>query len=192
MNSLYFLNFLNLNAQVWIFWDKPFLGNCWDHLWREWLAIHVTSTPVWRSRFLHTCHLHFGFPICIVLGIQFILILWWQWKLGCLLNWRKAAIYALAPRFPDKPLSLILLGATPLEIFVIPIKGWNSIAVCQSSSFSLCNLEELEEMGLVWCSCWEAMGRFFSSTGPGIRTPVMSLLCHFLGLWIWAVNSFEP
>lgn len=33
VNILYFLNFLNLNAQVGIFWDKPFLGHHWDHLW---------------------------------------------------------------------------------------------------------------------------------------------------------------
>lgn len=42
---LYFLNFLNLNAQVGIFWDKPFLGTHWDHLWSN--DLHPME-PVWQ------------------------------------------------------------------------------------------------------------------------------------------------
>lgn len=106
MYVLYFLNLdlgLSLNAHIGIFWEKPFLGNDWDHSWREWFATHGTSViQKVLPRLPHSS----GFLSATSQETSSIWFSGEKLALGCLRSWGEAVIYSLAVRFPARSLSL--------------------------------------------------------------------------------------
>lgn len=79
-------------------------------------------------------------------------------------------------------------GSSPLEIFVYTYRGVSYYS-CRSSSFPFCN-----PRNRVW-SEWplRSSGQILLKHRNWTQNPrSKSLLCHFLGFWTWASNSFVP